>query len=130
MNKLNSKIFSLPIYLRGTKLIVRQKMKDSTGKKIKMLRRQKKWAQKDMAGMLDISVPAYSKIECEITDINITRLMQVAEVLGVEPGALLPGHSGEERVKQENNRLKEKLQYIEKEMMNLQAKLIGMYEAR
>ncbi|ACU05317.1 MULTISPECIES: helix-turn-helix domain-containing protein [Pedobacter] len=105
-------------------------MNDSTGKKIKMLRRQKKWAQKDMAGMLDISVPAYSKIECEITDINITRLIQVADVLGVEPCTLLPGHNGDDLLKEENKKLKEKLQYVEKEMMNLQAKLIGMYEAR
>lgn len=105
-------------------------MNDSTGKKIKILRRQKKWAQKEMAGMLDISVPAYSKIECEITDINITRLIQVAEVLGVEPCTLLPGHNPEDVIKQENLRLKEKIQYIEKEMMYLQAKLIDMYETK
>jgi transcriptional regulator with XRE-family HTH domain len=105
-------------------------MNDSTGKKIKMLRRQKKWAQKDMAGMLEISVPAYSKIECEITDINITRLTQVAGVLGVEPSTLLPGHSGNDLMIMENKRLKEKIQYIEKEMMHLQAKLINMYETK
>ena len=105
-------------------------MNESTGKKIKMLRRQKKWAQKEMAGMLEISVPAYSKIECEITDINITRLMQVATVLGVEPSSLLPGHNGDELMLQENKKLKEKIKSIEKDMMNLQAKLIDMYETR
>lgn len=105
-------------------------MNESTGKKIKMLRRQKKWAQKEMAGMLEISVPAYSKIECEITDINITRLMQVATVLGVEPSSLLPGQNGDELMLQENKKLKEKIKSIEKDMMNLQAKLIDMYETR
>nr|WP_121271890.1 helix-turn-helix transcriptional regulator [Pedobacter schmidteae] len=99
------------------------------GQKIKMLRRQKKWAQKDMADKLEISVPAYSKIECEITDINITRLMQVATVLEVDPCTLLPGHSVNELIIEENKQLKEQLKNIEKEMMRLQGKLIGMYEA-
>jgi len=105
-------------------------MNESTGKKIKMLRRQKKWAQKEMAGMLEISVPAYSKIECEITDINITRLMQVAMVLGVKASSLLPGQNADELMLQENSRLKEKIKSIEREMMHLQAKLIDMYETR
>ncbi|MNY51317.1 hypothetical protein D3C86_1868930 [compost metagenome] len=56
--------------------------------------------------------------------------MQVATVLGVEPSSLLPGHNGDELMLQENKKLKEKIKSIEKDMMNLQAKLIDMYETR
>ena len=35
------------------------------GKKIKLLRHQRSWNQEDMAKRLDISIPAFSKIEIE-----------------------------------------------------------------
>ena len=52
----------------------------SLGKKIKALRQQKDWLQGDVAKKLNISIPAYSKIESDITDINISRLKQIAEI--------------------------------------------------
>jgi len=54
------------------------------GKKIKTLRQQKGWSQSDIAGLLKISIPAFSKIESDITDLNISRLKQIAEVFGVQ----------------------------------------------
>lgn len=53
------------------------------GKRIKTLRQQKGWSQSDIAKLLNISVPAFSKIESDITDVNISRLNQIAETFGV-----------------------------------------------
>lgn len=53
------------------------------GKKIKTLRQLKGWSQAEIAEMLKISVPAFSKIETDITDINISRLKQIADIFGV-----------------------------------------------
>jgi transcriptional regulator with XRE-family HTH domain len=41
------------------------------GKKIRLLRHQKGWSQEEVAKRLDISIPAFSKIETGITDINL-----------------------------------------------------------
>ena len=53
------------------------------GKKIKSLRQMKGWSQAEIAEMLNISVPAFSKIETDITDINVSRLKQIADIFGV-----------------------------------------------
>ena len=50
------------------------------GKKIKMLRQQNGWSQGDVAKRLDISVPAFSKIETGVTDINLSRLEQIVTI--------------------------------------------------
>lgn len=36
---------------------------DKLGKAIRLLRHQKDWSQRDVAKRLDISIPAFSKIE-------------------------------------------------------------------
>lgn len=54
----------------------------SIGKEIRKLRIEKGWCQADMAEKLSISIPAVSKIETGITIINITRLKQIAKILG------------------------------------------------
>ncbi|MDB5030796.1 helix-turn-helix transcriptional regulator [Mucilaginibacter sp.] len=53
------------------------------GKRIKTLRQQRGWSQGDIAELLNISVPAFSKIESDVTDVNISRLNQIAETFGV-----------------------------------------------
>jgi transcriptional regulator with XRE-family HTH domain len=52
--------------------------------KIRFIRLFKGWSQEEMAGKLEISVNAYAKIERGETDINLSRLKQVAEVLHTE----------------------------------------------
>jgi transcriptional regulator with XRE-family HTH domain len=47
------------------------------GRKIKLMRQQNGWSQGDVAKRLDISVPAFSKIETGVTDINLSRLEQI-----------------------------------------------------
>ena len=53
------------------------------GKKIRLLRHQRSWSQEDVAKQLDISIPAFSKIETGITDVNLSRLEQIATLFGM-----------------------------------------------
>ncbi len=53
------------------------------GKKIKSFRQRRGWSQGDIAALLKISVPAFSKIESDVTDMSISRLKQIADVLEV-----------------------------------------------
>ena len=53
------------------------------GKRIKALRQKKGWSQVDAAESLGISVPAFSKIETDVTDVSISRLVQITDVFNV-----------------------------------------------
>lgn len=75
------------------------------GQNIRTLRQRKLWSQGQVAKQLKISIPAFSKIETGITDINITRLEQIASLFDVsileilsKPGENL-GCSGYRRIK-------------------------------
>lgn len=52
--------------------------------KIHFLRQLKNWSQEDMANKLGISVNGYAKIERGETDVALSRLKQIAKVLGIE----------------------------------------------
>jgi len=58
---------------------------DTIGKKLRALRLSKGLTQEELAFRLGISLPAYSKIERGITDVNISRLEQISIELGVKP---------------------------------------------
>jgi transcriptional regulator with XRE-family HTH domain len=100
------------------------------GKNIRRLRQKKGWSQSQVAAELKISVPAFSKIETGITDINISRLMQIATLFNVSAaGILLDDDSGPDNSKiSEMNYLKEKLMQRDQELNDLQKRLIHMYE--
>ena len=100
------------------------------GKNIRRLRQKKGWSQSQVAAELKISVPAFSKIETGITDINISRLMQIANLFNVSAaGILLQDDSGSDHPKvTELNQLKDKLHQRDQEMNELQKRLIYMYE--
>jgi transcriptional regulator with XRE-family HTH domain len=62
---------------------------NTLGKKIRLLRHQRSWSQEDVAKQLDISIPAFSKIETGITDVNLSRLEQVSALFGLTVVQLL-----------------------------------------
>jgi len=103
---------------------------NNIGKNIRMLRHKNGWNQGEVAKRLNISIPAFSKIETGFTDINISRLHQIAglfnvsiiEILAKEGDAPIP-----EKV-DELNDLKEKLLVREQDLLSLQKKLIELYE--
>ena len=98
------------------------------GKKIRLLRHQKSWSQEDVAKQLGISIPAFSKIETGITDINLSRLEQISKLFDMTVVQLLNTHGDVYNV--EVNTLTHKLREREVEIIDLQKKVIELYEVR
>ncbi|HET6244828.1 MAG: helix-turn-helix transcriptional regulator [Bacteroidetes bacterium] len=96
------------------------------GTKIRYFRNLKGWSQDVMADKLDISLPAYSKIERDITDVSFSRLNQICKVLGITLIELLSYPS---KSTDQNNLLKT-LAEKEKEIIKLQKKIIELLEKK
>lgn len=100
------------------------------GKNIRLLRQKNGWSQSEVARRLEISIPAFSKIETGITDINISRLDQIAKLFEVSTLEII---SGEETISELGNFaeisiLKDKIALKEEEILKLQKKVIDLYE--
>lgn len=100
------------------------------GKKIRLLRHQKGWSQEDVAKRLDISIPAFSKIETGITDINLSRLEQISKLFDMTVVQLLTYNDTEQQEKyiSELETMTKKLQERETEVIDLQKKIINLFE--
>jgi transcriptional regulator with XRE-family HTH domain len=100
------------------------------GKKIRLLRHQKSWSQEDVAKQLDISIPAFSKIETGITDVNLSRLEQISKLFEMSVVQLLTfnDQEGLESYNTEVENLTQKLHEREVELIDLQKKMIELYE--
>lgn len=103
---------------------------NTLGKKIRLLRHQKGWSQEDVAKRLDISIPAFSKIETGITDVNLSRLNQISKLFELSLVQLLSASDSEEDKEKLDvvNDLSQKLQVREVEVLELQKKVIDLYE--
>jgi transcriptional regulator with XRE-family HTH domain len=93
---------------------------------IKLLRHQQGRTQAIAAEKLGISIPAYSKIEAGITDVNMSRLLQIAEIYNVTVTFLLSENVKIEPSEVEN--LKAKNAKLSEEVNVLQSKAIQLYE--
>ncbi len=102
----------------------------SLGKKIRLLRHQKGWSQEDVAKQLDISIPAFSKIETGITDINLSRLEQISKLYEMSIVQLLTFNDVEQEQKSASDMevIQKKLVEREAELIDLQKKVIELYE--
>jgi transcriptional regulator with XRE-family HTH domain len=100
------------------------------GKKIRMLRHQKGWSQEEVSKQLDISIPAFSKIETGITDVNISRLEQISALFKLTVVQLLSYSEPEQelRLTADMDALVKKLHERESEVIDLQKKIIELYE--
>jgi len=100
------------------------------GKKIRLLRHQKGWSQEDVAKRLDISIPAFSKIETGITDINLSRLEQISKLFEMTVVQLLTYNDNEQQEKyvSELENISKRLQEREAEVIELQKKIIDLFE--
>jgi len=102
---------------------------NKVGKKIRLLRHQKGWSQQDVAKKLEISIPAFSKIETGITDLNLSRLIQIAKLFNFTAVQLL-SFSETEHVNDyvdEITSIQQKLKEREEEIIQLQKKVIDLY---
>jgi len=59
-------------------------VKKTIGERIRRLRQSRDYTQDNMAAELDITPGAYAKIERGETDPSATRLLRIAEILGVD----------------------------------------------
>lgn len=101
----------------------------SLGKKIRLLRHQRGWSQEDVAKRLDISIPAFSKIETGITDVNLSRLDQISQLFDLTIVQLLTYNDVDDQKKStELDSIIEKLNAREEEVISLQKKVIELYE--
>ena len=66
-------------------------------KAIRLLRQQRGWTQHDVAQRLEISIPSLSKIETGITDLNLSRLNQIAKLFNLTTVELLSYSGSEEK---------------------------------
>lgn len=94
---------------------------------IKQLRHRQGWSQEDVAIKLDISIPAYSKIETGITDINLSRLEQIAILYKTTVAKILTGDNPEDF--EELNRLKSLLLKLDQDVIDLQKQIIKLYKS-
>jgi len=99
------------------------------GQKFKILRQKKGVNQKTMADLLEVSIPAYSKLETGITDPNFSRLTQIAEVHGINIRQLLNvGEDEKTEQAEELEGLRAKVETLELSVIRLQSKLIDLYD--
>lgn len=95
------------------------------GSKIKSIRESKGLTQEDIAYELEISLGAYSKIERSVTDINLSRIEQIAKILKLSVQELFA--YGE---KSELDKLKKLVEEKDKEIMDLQKKIIKLMDKK
>ena len=111
--------------------MAKQKLIVSVGENIKQLRLAKAKGQTEVANALGISVAALSKIENGQTDINISRLAQIAKYFGVAMNTVISKQETSpvsQAVVEEIAELKKQLTEREAEVMKLQKKVIDLYD--
>ena len=107
----------------------KKKTNKTIGKNIRTFRHQHGWSQEDVANRLGISIPAFSKIETGVTDINLSRLEQIANIYEIDVVQILAMDA--EEVDQTPSNLsivQKRLLDREAEIVNLQRKVILLYE--
>jgi transcriptional regulator with XRE-family HTH domain len=105
------------------------KLSDTLGERLRTLRKDKKWTQKHVAALMDMSVPAISKIESGDTDINYSRLQQIAQVYELSTVELLDnGRRNTTYSTTELQAVSKKLSEYDNVVILLQNKIIHLYE--
>jgi len=109
--------------------ISKKKTDKTVGKNIRTIRHQRGWSQEDVASRLGISIPAFSKIETGVTDINLSRLEQIANIYEVNVVNLISLDAAPMEPQVSNlNIAQKKILEREMEIANLQRKVILLYE--
>ncbi len=100
------------------------------GKKIKLMRQQNGWSQGDVAKKLDISVPAFSKIETGVTDINLSRLEQIVAVFDTTVVELLTSQTPAQNMVNDNELkvARDKADDYASQILQLQQQVIHLHE--
>lgn len=111
--------------------LANQKLIAFIGNNIRQLRLAKGKGQTEVAGALNISVAALSKIENGQTDVNISRLAEIAKYFNVAINTIITKQetqSTSQEVLEEIAALKKQLADKDAEVMKLQKKVIDLYD--
>ena len=100
----------------------------SIGDRIKESRLALGLSQSDAAKRLNISTPAFCKIETGQTDLNISRLLQISKTFKVPVIQLIDGKSVTSDSSAELAALKKELIEKEGEINKLRKKVIDLYD--
>lgn len=100
----------------------------SIGENIKKSRVGLGLSQAEAAKKLDISTPAFCKIETGQTDLNISRLLQIARAFNVSASQLLGESITVSNPSDELIDLKQVLSEKEEEINKLRKKVIDLYD--
>jgi transcriptional regulator with XRE-family HTH domain len=72
-------------------------MRRGLGQRIKNLRKQRHWTQKELAAKVDVRFPQLNKYECGLHAPPVEKLVRLAEVFDTTVDFLLTGNRSEER---------------------------------
>ncbi|MDQ0638819.1 transcriptional regulator with XRE-family HTH domain [Pedobacter sp. W3I1] len=100
----------------------------SIGDHIKQSRLALGLSQADAAKKLNISTPAFCKIETGQTDLNISRLLQISKTFKVSVTELITGQSATSDSSEDLIALKKELIEKEEEINKLRKKVIDLYD--
>jgi transcriptional regulator with XRE-family HTH domain len=100
----------------------------SIGDRIKQSRLALGLSQADAAKKLNISTPAFCKIETGQTDVNISRLLQISKTFKVPVVQLINGQSVTTDSSEQLEALKKELMEKEEEINKLRKKVIDLYD--
>jgi transcriptional regulator with XRE-family HTH domain len=97
---------------------------------IKNLRHERSWNQAELAQYLGLSVAAVSKIESGRTNITVSYIEQLAKIYDLSPVRLLKTDNSPLRTLDTSQltEVKKKLAKRESEILDLQKKIIELYE--
>lgn len=99
-------------------------MKKRLGNRIRVLRVSRELSQENMATELDLSIGAYSNIERGITDITVSRLYQIAEILNTSVFDLLdPNHRPENVLHDTGNKYAPELERLRQMIYELKTEV-------
>jgi transcriptional regulator with XRE-family HTH domain len=93
-------------------IMATDQLRKKFGVRIKELRKNKKWTQKELANKIDVRFPQLNKYECGLHTPPMDKLVKLSEVFDTTIDYLLTGDRTDERPLH-NLRLMERLQELE-----------------
>jgi transcriptional regulator with XRE-family HTH domain len=105
-----------------------EEIRKAFGRRLKELRKQKGWTQKELAEKLDIRFGQLNKYECGLNAPPLEKLVQIAEILNVTADYLLTGDNPDE-TPIHNTRLLERFRILQKFKKDDQEAVIKLIDA-
>ncbi len=109
-------------------IMVTDQLRKNFGIRIKELRKNRKWTQKELANKIDVRFPQLNKYECGLHTPPMDKLVKLSEVFDTTIDYLLTGDRTEERPLH-NLRLLERLQELEEFASEDQETVIKLIDA-